>query len=303
MKVSLLAIVGLVSVGCGRDFAAGVVERVGAAERAPVEAVQPVVNVHNHIDLSPIAAMVERMEKARTSDLADGAKPFVRDEPEAKPDPVPEVQPSRTPMPRQPEPEPVPTKLREPEPAPPVGDGTETPFRPLDDSPSKIDRLADAVDVLRQTVAADIEARKEERTVKQSLTVTKTEPPKSTGYTGAVIWTVANCPPCELLKSHLRGAGWTVSDAQHPHFWVRPSQGQSGPTVTYFANGERIGEVVGYGGTQAELSSIASRHPLITPPRQVPALVQPVKVGDEWQPDQQPGPGPNCSQPAFGARR
>lgn len=276
-----LMVLSLVPVGCS-------LPGIGTFDPAAKAAAEPpVVNVH--VDMSPVAdkldALVAKLDaRLAVPDTTPDAKPFVREE--AKPEVVPEMPLDRTPMPRQPDPEPVPR--REPSPAPPV----ETPFVPQDD---RVERLAEAVDALRQTVADDIAARREERTVKQSLTVPKSD---AQGYTGAVIWTVANCPPCELLKSHLRGAGWTVSDAQHPHFWIRPSQGQSGPTVTYFANGERIGEVVGYGGTQAELSAIVNRHPLVTSPRHVPALVQPVKSGDEWGPD----PSPNCSQPAFGAK-
>lgn len=288
MRLFLFAVVGLVSVGCGPSLRFGnSLSETGASreESRPVEISQPVVNVHNHMDLTPIKELVLELRK---------------ETPEARPDVLPDAQHyERTPMDRKPEPFPEPKRGDEPVPAPAVEEPA-TPFFPPEEGPSKLDKLTDVVEKLAETVAQDIEARKSERTVK---TVAKSEQPKA-GYTGAVIWSLPNCPPGDLLKAHLRGRGWNVLDTENNHFWVRPSRGYPCPTVEYFSDGKSLGTITGYGGTQAELDAIDARHPLRTPPRNVPAMVLPksaMSVGDQWgEFDPQPfGPAANCA----GSRR
>lgn len=299
-----LLCLGLVSVGCG-PLRIGVFDPPSKGDAGAVaEAMEPLG--------SKLDSLVSKLDAQATTTGSVLAKLDAKlDErlpvPEAKPDVKPDAQQFQRHQPSR-EPEPLPTEMpalvrhKEPQPAPPV---VETPFRPLPEpvADDRLDKLAAAVDSLRETLVSDLEERKAERVAAKAKPVARAAEPA--GFTGAVIWTLPACPPGDQLKAHLRGAGWRVESGQNPHFWERPSQGQSCPAVEYFAGGKSLGTVVGYGGTQAELSAIVTRHPLVTSPRHVPALVQPGVAREAWD-DPGPGPapfdpGPSCAQSA-GAR-
>ena len=264
MKTSLLTFVGSLAVsavGCGHMTIAAV-EKVREAVEPPPE---PIVNV----DMSGVEAKFDAL-MVKLDAIA-----------EARPDPVAEPGFRRSDIDR--EPEPVEEPSREPNPAPPA----ETPFVPVDDTPTKLDQLTAAVDALRQTVADDIASRK-------AAPAVKADEPK--GYTGAVLWswTGHRCAPCEALKAGLRGAGWTVSDDRNPHFWVQYDDQREAPEVVYYRDGVEIARIKGYGHTLTELSRIANTHPLLA------KSVQATPKGEAWD---DPEPSPNCAGSAFGVRR
>jgi len=271
VRTSLLTIVGLLAasaVGCGGPVGIAAAKVRDAVEPPPA----PIVNV----DMAGVEAKFDAL-MVKLDAIA-----------EARPEAAVEPGFRRADIDR--EPEPVEDPSREPHPAPPA----ETPFVPVDDTPFKLDQLTAAVDALRQTVADDIAARREERTVKQSLTVPKASEPK--GYTGAVLWswTGQRCAPCEALKGALRAAGWTVSDEQNTHFWVKYDDQREAPEVVYFRDGVEVGRIKGYGHTLTELNRIVRAHPLLT------AAAGAAPRGEAWDVD--PEPAPNCAGSA-GVRR
>lgn len=257
-----LMFLGLVSVGCG-PLRIGVFDPPKREDAGAVaEALEPLGS-----KLDALVAKLDQQANTTGSVLAklDAKLDERLPVPEAKPEVTPDAQAFVRHEPRR-EPEPLPEPTRGREPAP------ESLFRPADETPKKLDQLAERIDALRETMTADIEARKAEAAAKVEPATPAVD--DLAGYTGAIIGRPLVCPEAEQLSALLRGLNWTVSTQRNPHFWMRVGDDQTCLTVTYYADGQVLGQVIGFAGTQAEFSAITTRHPNITPARQVPATGQ-----------------------------
>jgi thiol-disulfide isomerase/thioredoxin len=133
----------------------------------------------------------------------------------------------------------------------------------------KTERLLEALNPpIRQPQHIAAEAEPKELAEAQSQDI-------PANWTGAVVYHAKWCQACPALVVALTNQkehGWTSGDGNNVHFKFVDFDKRAVnlplitnlPTVVYFKNGQEIDRVVGFSGTETELTTILAKHPKVS---------------------------------------